>query len=108
MGGGSRPWGGFAEGKTDALDRRRETRYALDRLIARRKIRPADVARALRDRKKEIEEIRRRLAELEGVGGRLRLARQAATRRGAARHTKRKISAQARARLRLQSATWDT
>jgi hypothetical protein len=31
-----------------------EARYALDQLISRRKVRPADVTKVLKDRKKEI------------------------------------------------------
>ncbi len=44
-----------------------EARYALNALISRRKIRPVEVERALRDRKKEIQRIRERLAELESL-----------------------------------------
>ncbi len=83
-----------------------EARYALDHLVLRRKIRPADVDKALRDRKKEIQRIRERLAELESLAGALGTGRRAATKR---RRTKRppmrrklRLSARVRSQLRLQ------
>src|SRR5258708_3975724 len=79
-----------------------EARYALDSLIARRKIRPVDVEKALGERPKEIQKLRQRLAELESVGGAGRPRRTTTAKRSKAKRSKRKLSAQARSRLRLQ------
>jgi hypothetical protein len=83
-----------------------EARYAIDRLIARRKIRPSDVERALADRPKEIRDLRRRLAELESLGGvgrrQVSAVRRRKVKRPAPRRRKARLSAQARSRLRLQ------
>lgn len=81
-----------------------EARYALDRLIARRKIRPSDVQKALGDRSKEIKDLRQRLAELENVGraGRPRRTTSVKRRNTKTKRSRRKLSAQARSRLRLQ------
>jgi hypothetical protein len=84
-----------------------EARYALSQLILRRRIRPSDVERALGDRRKEIQDLRQRLAELESLGG-TRGPRQASTvnrrkvKRSAPQRRKARLSAQARSRLRLQ------
>ena len=79
-----------------------EARYVLDRLIARRKIRPSDVERALGDRRQEIQSLRQRLAELERLGSPGRVRRRPSGRRRGAGRSRRKLSAQARSRLRLQ------
>jgi len=84
-----------------------EARYALNRLIARRKIRPSDVERALGDRRKEIKNLRQRLAELESLGGagrprRATSVRRRAAKRPAPRRRRLRLSAKARSRLRLQ------
>jgi hypothetical protein len=84
-----------------------EARYALDRLIARRKIRPSDVERALKDRPKEIRDLRQRLAELESLGGTGRPRRTTSVKRRMAKRSKakrprRKLSARARSQLKLQ------
>jgi hypothetical protein len=79
-----------------------EARHALDQLISRRKIRPADVERALRDRKREIQRLRERLKELESIGGAGRRRRAAPVRVLKVRRPRRKLSAKARSRLRLQ------
>lgn len=79
-----------------------EARQALDQLIARRKIRPADVKRALRERKEEIQRLRERLKELESVGGSKTRRRAAPTKPRKARRPRRRLSARARAQLKLQ------
>lgn len=80
-----------------------EARHALDQLIARRKIRPADVERALRDRKEEIQRLRERLKELESVGGPATVRRRVVpTKPRKVRRQRRKLSARVRSRLRLQ------
>jgi hypothetical protein len=79
-----------------------EARYALSQLILRRKIRLSDVERALGDRRKEIQDLRQRLAELENLGGAGRPWQASVAKRGKAKHSKRRLSAQARSRLRLQ------
>ncbi len=79
-----------------------EARYALDRLIARRKIRPSDVEKALGDRPKEIKDLRQKLAELESLGGGGRLQRADKVKRRRIKRSRRKLSARARSQLRLQ------
>jgi len=80
-----------------------EARHALDHLISRRKIRPADVDRALRERKKEIQRLRDRLKELESpAGAGMRRRRAASVRPRRARRLRRRLSAKARSQLRLQ------
>jgi hypothetical protein len=80
-----------------------EARHALDQLISSRKIRPTDVERALRDRKKEIQRLRVRLKELESLTGlSTRRRRSAPARPRKAKRLRRKLSAKARSQLRLQ------
>jgi len=78
-----------------------DAQYALDRLIARRKIRSADVERALKEREKEIKDLRQRLSELESLSGKTRVAAQASRKRSATR-PRRRLSARVRAQRRLQ------
>jgi hypothetical protein len=79
-----------------------EARYALDRLIARRKIRSSDVEKALAERPKEIRVLRQRLAELESLGGTGRSRRATLVKRRKAKRSRRRLSVQARSQLRLQ------
>lgn len=74
----------------------KEASYALNHLISRRKVRMADVSKVLEDRKKEIQSLRRKLAELENLGG--------LNRRSAQARRKRKLSARTRSQLRLQGS----
>ena len=80
-----------------------EARHALNQLISRRKIRPADVERALKDRQTEIEHLREKLKELESLGGpATRRRRSAPAKPRKAKRLRRKLSAKARSQLRLQ------
>lgn len=81
-----------------------EAQYTLDRLIARRKIRPSDVERALRDRRKEIETLRKRLVELENLGGEGRPLRTTTVQRRTPKRPRRKLSARVRSQFRLQGS----
>ena len=77
----------------------KQSQYVLQALIARRRIRPAEVAKALRDREREIRELRERLATLESLDGATarRVPRKAAT-----RVRRRALSPRVRALRRLQ------
>ncbi len=73
-----------------------EARYAVDRLITRRKIRPCDVERALGNRQKEIQTLRKRLSELDSI------SETGRPRRRRAKRSSRRLSARARSQVRLQ------
>ncbi len=84
-----------------------EIRYALTQFSPRRRISAADIAKALSKRRKEIESVRQRLAELESLGGSARGARRAVpkrrrAKRAAASRRKLKLSTRVRAQRRLQ------
>jgi hypothetical protein len=76
-----------------------QSHYVLQVLIARRQVRAAQVARALRDRQREIQELKQRLASLEALGAPVgrpaRRARKAPARR-------RRLSPKVRALRRRQ------
>ncbi len=81
-----------------------EAQYALDRLIARRKIRPSDVESALGDLRNEIQSLRQRLAELESLGNTSRPRRSASVKRRSAKRPRRRLSARVRSQFRLQGS----
>ena len=80
-----------------------EARYTLDQLIERRKIRHTAVTKILAERKKEIENLRRRLAELESLGGTGEKGRKKVIgRKRPARRRKARVSPRVRSLRRLQ------
>jgi hypothetical protein len=74
-----------------------QSRYVLETLLARRRIRAADVRKALRDRDREIRELQARLASLQSLA----LAR-GQTRRGRPAARRSALSGRVRALRRLQ------
>ena len=80
-----------------------EARYTLDQLIHRGRIRRTAVTKILAERKKEIENLRHRLADLESLGGAPgRGPKKAASRKRPGGRRKPRISARVRSQRRLQ------
>ena len=79
-----------------------EIRYALIQFPRQRRISAADISKALSKRQEEIKSLRQRLAELQSLGGAGRPRRTTSVKRRKAKRSKRRLSAQARSRLRLQ------